>query len=99
MNNQLNVVRQRRSELLARITEQREQVAEISVRLQPPLAIADKGLAILRFMRSNLVLIAAVAALLTIRRRGVAGWGQALWSGWELYRLAKSFAEKPPEHP
>ncbi|HEU0282750.1 MAG TPA: YqjK-like family protein, partial [Gallionella sp.] len=63
MNKQMLEVMQRRGELLARIASQREQVAEIGARWQAPLTLADQGLAAMRFLRSNPVLVAGVAAL------------------------------------
>ena len=92
MNSQLFAVRQRRDELLARIASQREQIAGVGARWQTPLAFADQALVAVRFLRSNLVLVAGVAAMLAIRRRGVVGFMKAAWRGWKIYRLAKSFA-------
>lgn len=92
MNKQLFVVRQRRSELLASIDSQREQVAKAAVHWQRPLEFADQGLAAVRFLRSNPLILAGVSTLLVIRRRGVVGLGMAAWKGWKLYRLAKSLA-------
>jgi len=77
---------QRRGELLARIAAQREQVAEIGARLQTPLAIADQGLAVARFLRSNPVLVAGVTALFVVRRRGMLGLIKGAWSMWKKYR-------------
>lgn len=92
MNNQMISVRQRRDELLARIATQRVQVAKAAVHWERPLAFVDQGLAAVRFFRSNPLILAGVAALLVIRRRGVVGLGVAAWKGWKLYHLAKSFA-------
>lgn len=92
MNRQMFAVRQRRGELLAKIASQREQVAVIVERWQRPLALADQGLAVARFLRANPVLVAGVAALVMIRRRGMVGLGMAVWKGWKLYRFTKSFA-------
>lgn len=92
MNSRLSEVRQRRSELLARIASQREAVAAIGASWQAPLALADRGLVVARFLRAHPVLAAGIAALVTIRRRGVIGLAMAVWKGWKLYRLTKSFA-------
>ncbi|MDO8464837.1 MAG: YqjK family protein [Gallionella sp.] len=94
MNKQMLAVMQRRGELLARIATQREQVAVASMHWQAPLAFADKGLAAVRFLRSNPVLVAAAVALLVIRRRGVAGMLTAGWRVWKLYKSAISFSAK-----
>ena len=94
MNKQMLEVMQRRRELLARIASQREQVAEIGARWQAPLAIADQGLAALRFLRSNLVLVAGVAALFMIYRRGVVGLVKGAWRVWKGYRYFTAFSAK-----
>ncbi len=94
MNSQMSVVMQRRGELLARIAAQREQVAEIGVRWQAPLALADQGLAVVRFLRSHPVLVAGVVALFVIRRRGVVGLVKGGWRVWKGYRFLAVFAEK-----
>jgi len=85
---------QRRGELLARIAVQREQVAEIGARMQTPLAIADRGLAVARFLRSNPVLLAGVTALFVVRRRGLLGLIKGAWSVWKKYRYFSVVAVK-----
>lgn len=94
MNKQMLAVMQRRGELLARIATQREQVAATAMRWQAPLALADKGLAAIRFLRSNPVLVAAAVAVIAIRRRNVAGMLAGGWRIWRWYKSAKSFSEK-----
>ncbi len=94
MNKRMLEVMQRRGELLARIASQREQVAEIGTRWQGPLAIADQGLAAIRYLRSNPVLAAGVAALFVIRRRGVAGLVGGVWRVWQGYRYLTAFSAK-----
>lgn len=86
MNNGMYAVMQRRGELLARIAAQRGQVAEIGERLHTPLALADLGVAVSRFLRSNPVLGAGVIAALVIRRRGVIGAARVFWRVWRGYR-------------
>lgn len=89
----LNDVMQRRRELLARIAAQREQVAELGARLQAPLAFADRGLAVARFLRSNPVLTAGVFGLAVFfRRRGILGAVQGAWRLWKKYRYLGAIA-------
>lgn len=85
---------QRRGELLARIASQREQMAEIGARLQTPLEWGDRGVAAVRFLRSNPVLVAGVIAVLLIRRRGVAGMAVFAWRVWKGYRSFAAIAAK-----
>lgn len=94
MNRQMSAVMQRRSELLARIAVQREQLAEVGARWQTPLALADQGLAAVRFLRSHPVLVAGVAALFVIRRRGMVGLVKSGWQLWKGYRYLTVFYEK-----
>ena len=94
MNERMLAVMQRRGELLAKITSQREQVVQIGARLEKPLALADQGLAVLRFMRSRPVLVAGVAALLVWRRRGALGVMKLGWRAWKGYRYLTGLAAK-----
>lgn len=94
MNRQMLAVMQRRGELLERIAAQRGQLAETGARWQAPLALADQGLAVLRFLRARPVLVAGVAALLIIRRRGMMGLARSGWLGWKGYRYFTAISEK-----
>lgn len=94
MNKQMLAVMRRRGELQARIAAQREQVAATAMRWQAPLALANKGLAAVRFLRSNPVLVAAAVAVIAIRRRNVAGMLAAGWRMWRWYKSAMSFSAK-----
>lgn len=98
MNKQMLAVMQRRGELLAKIAAQREQVAATAMRWQTPLAFADKGLAVVRFLRSNPALVAVVVAIVVVRRRGVAGAVTAGWRMWRLYKSARTYSEKMASH-
>lgn len=97
MNNhshELSAVMQHRGELLGRIALQREQLADIGARFQRPLALADRGVAVTHFLRSNPVLVAAVIAVLVIRRRGVTGAMSVVWRVWKRYRYFTAIAAK-----
>lgn len=86
MNKPLLEVMQKRGALLARIAAQRKQMSGIGTRLRTPLAFADQGLSVLRFLRSNLVLVAGVTALVVIPRRGVIGLVKGVWRMWKVSR-------------
>jgi hypothetical protein len=94
MNERMPAIMQRRGELLARIAAQREQVAEAGARWQAPLALADQGLAVARFLRARPVLVATLAALLVIRRRGVMGLIGGGWKVWKRYRYLAALSAK-----
>lgn len=94
MNKQMLEIMQRRNELLARINSQREQLAGIGACWETPLAIADQGLAAARFLRSNPWLVAGVAVLIVIRRRGVVGLMKGAWRMWQGYRYFTAVSAK-----
>lgn len=94
MSKQMIELMQKRTELLVKIAEQRGQMTGMGTRLQTPLEIADQGLAAMRFLRSNPVLVAGVAALIVIRRRGVIGLVQSVWRVWKGYRYFTAISAK-----
>lgn len=94
MNEQMLAVMQRRGELLAKIAAQRGQAAQIGARWQAPLALADQGLAVVRFLRSHPALVAGVVALFVIRRHGVVGLVKGGWRVWKGYRFLTALSER-----
>ena len=86
MNERMLVLRQRRGELLARIDAQRAQLAEIAAGWERPLALADKGVSILRFLRGHPLLLAGGVAFVVLRGQGVAGLFRRAWQLWQGYR-------------
>jgi hypothetical protein len=95
MNDQIFTVMQRRSELLARIAMQRRQMAEIEPHLRAPLALADHGMAAMRFLRFHPLLVAGLIAVMLIRPRSSAAglmWG--VWRVWKGYREFISISDK-----
>ena len=98
MNHQMIEVMRRRSELLARISSQREQVAEIGMRWQPALGLADQGVSAVRFLRSHPVVVAGAIALLVVRRRGLIGLVKTSLGVWKGYRYIKAFAGELQPH-
>jgi hypothetical protein len=94
MNDQLFDLRQQRSELLARIAVQRGQVAEIGSQLKTPLALAETGLTVMRFLRSKPLLVAGMVAIFVIRRRGVIGLIKGAWRLWKDYRQLTAFSAR-----
>ena len=96
MNRQMLEVMQRRGELLAKITSQREQVAQIGARWETPLAFADKCRTAVHFLRSRPVLAASVVALFVVRRRGLIGLARSGWQLWKGYRYFVALSAKLP---
>lgn len=60
--------------------------------LQPVFAIADRGLAVVRWVRHNPALpVATVVALLVARPRGVLRWLRRGWFAWQALGKLRSF--------
>ncbi len=93
MTKQMREVMQRRQILLSRISAQREELAEIGVRWTVPLRFADQTWLAVRFLRSHPVLLAGVASLIAVRRRGVIGFAKVAWRLWKSYRYADNFVK------
>ena len=86
MNNSMHDVIQHRGELLARIASQRGVLAKIGERLEAPLAIADQGWAVARYLKSKPMLTASIAAFIVLKRRGFSGLLKRVWGVWVGYR-------------
>lgn len=94
MNERMSAVMQRRGELLARIAAQRGQVAQFASRWEAPLALADQGLAAVRYVRAHPGLVAGVVAVVVLRRRGVLGLLRGGWRIWQGYRYFTLFSAR-----
>ena len=86
MDEKLPGLTQHRGEILARIAVQREQMTEIEAEWNAPLALADQGVAAVRFLRRHPLLVAGAMALFVIRRHSVAGLMWGVWRAWKSYR-------------
>jgi YqjK-like protein len=94
MNDPMFELMQNRSKLLARIAAQREQMTEIEAEWRAPLALADRGVAVVRFLRCHPLLVAGVMAIILIRRRSMAGLMWGVWRAWKGYRDFTSISAK-----
>ncbi len=95
MNEKIFALTQRRSELLARIAVQREQMTEIVTDWNTPLALAGQGAAAVRFLRRHPLLVASAMAIFVIRRHSAAGLMWGVWRVWKGYRNFTSITGKP----
>jgi hypothetical protein len=86
MNIRMTELMQDRRKLLARITAQRDEIAEIGTLWRIPLVVADQGVDAMRFLRRHPLLVAGVVSLFVIRRRGLAGLVIGAWRVWKKYR-------------
>lgn len=94
MNEKMFELMQSRGKLLARIAAQREQMTEIGTHWRTPLALADQGVAAVRFLRCHPLLAAGAMAFFVIRRRGVAGLVRGMWRVWKGYRYFTFLSSK-----
>ena len=89
MNDRLEHLAARRAELIARAQAQRGQLSRAAAPLRRPLDLADRGLALARYIAARPLLMAAGAAALAVMSpRLFLKWGQRGWLAWRLLRGA-----------
>lgn len=87
MSEGLERVLRERQDLLARIAAQRTELAGIVSGLDGPAAIVDRGVGVLRYLRSRPVVVGAiVAALAAWRGRGVVSLATRGFGLWQVAR-------------
>jgi hypothetical protein len=85
MNDKLIRLAERRERLVAQAAAQRMALAQNIEPWRVPLALADQGLAALRFIKSHPAWIVGGAALLAALRPGSAGkWLRRGWVTWQI---------------
>lgn len=94
MRNELIRVRQRREELLAKIDTQRDELSKMGGYLKFPLEVADRGLLVARYIRSQPLLVSGVVALVIVYRHGLPGLWKRGWRMWRGYRFITSLRSK-----
>jgi hypothetical protein len=95
MKKRLAALANHRLILLEKIEIQRTEVADISLDLQKPLALADAGLRVVRFIRGHRGLISdGFAAMQSLRGQGIAGLAKKGWRLIYLYPSIFSFGLK-----
>jgi hypothetical protein len=94
MNERILELRQRRGELLARIDAQRGQLAEFASAWERPLALADQGVSILRFLRGHPLLVAGGVALVVLHRQGAGRLSRLALLVWKGYRYFADLRQK-----
>lgn len=89
MNARLAELRARRERLIATSAVQREEMAALLAPWRTRFALADKGIAALRYLRSHLGAVALIAAVLAARSpRRALRWAQRGLLAWRGYRFA-----------
>ena len=92
MKDHEDIVRQK-ALLIARCEAQRYEIGEAVRRLQGPIAVADRALEAARFVRAHPLLMgAAVAAAVALRRHGPAGLAGRAFVAWRTWRMFATWA-------
>ncbi len=78
---------QRRQMLLAKIASQREEMAGLGRRWQAPMFLADQAWGAVRFVRAHPLLLAGLAGLAVLQRRGTLALVKGAWRIWKTYRF------------
>jgi len=87
MSEKRNRLAERRERLVAQAAAQRRALARDMDRWRTPLALADQGLAALRYIRIHPQwLIGSVVLLVALRPRRVGKWLGSGWVSWRVMR-------------
>lgn len=90
MNERRLALALRQQVLLQRSEQGRTALASMLGPVRQPLALADRLLSAVSWLRAHPEgLLAAVAVLAVLRPRRVWRWGLRLWSGYRLWRRAQ----------
>jgi len=91
----LTELARRKEQLIARAEQQRRVISVSCLQLQKPLAMVDRGIAAVRYLRAHPLLLAAgVLAAAAIGRRNLLGWtGRGLFI-WRALRSAQLWLRK-----
>lgn len=91
MNKTLLRLAVRRERILAQAASQRGTLAQHVEPWRAPLALADQGITVLRFLKRRPECIVGVALLLvTLRPGGIATWLGRGWVSWQLLESLRS---------
>jgi len=87
MNHKLTELAKRRARLVAQAETQRTALAQSMEPWRAPLAIADKGLAAVHYLRSHpALLVGAGVFLVALRPNRAVAWLQRGWVAWKVIR-------------
>lgn len=87
MNGKLTRLAERRSLLIAQAAAQRTELATDMTPWRARLALADKGIAAVRYVRSRPALVLGVALLVAaLRPRRAGTWLRRGWLAWQIRR-------------
>jgi hypothetical protein len=95
MNQKLAILAARKQQLIQKAALQRQLIAQNMQSLHQPIAMADRGLQVLRYFRQYPVLMIGVSSLsgILIRRLQVARFTALLQTGWSVFQLVRDVRE------
>ncbi|HQS37511.1 MAG: hypothetical protein B7Y16_00075 [Methylotenera sp. 24-45-7] len=95
MSEKLALLAARKQQLIHKAALQRVVVAQNMQALQEPIAMADRGLQVLRYFRQYPVLMLGVTAVsgILIRKLQVARFTILLQTGWSVFQLVRDVRE------
>jgi len=96
MNARLTAITRRRAELVAQAAAQRSEMGRWIQPWQTPLAFVDRGIELVRRVRSNpLALVAGVLLLFRLGSGHWQVWAGRLWTGWQIYQSLHNRPARP----
>ena len=85
----------RKERLIRRCAAQRAAISGAFRELQVPIAVADRALGVVRFFRAHPLLLAgAVAAIIALRGRTLAGIATRALAAWRVWRGLGAWAQR-----
>jgi YqjK-like protein len=66
-------------------------MTEIETDWRTPLALADRGVAIVRFLRCHPLLVSGVMVIILFRRRSMTGITGLMWGAWRTWKRYRDF--------
>ncbi len=96
MNARLMALARRRAALVAQSAAQRAEIGRCVQPWQTPLAVVDRGIALVRRARAHP--LAFVIGVLLLFRSGSSRWsvwGGRLWTGWQIFQSLYDRPSRP----
>lgn len=95
LHDQLIAIARRKERLVARSEAQRAVIDASLRQLQGPIAVVDRGLEVVRFLRAHpLVVAVAMTTLVVFRGRSLLSLAGRAFSMWRLWRTLSAWAAR-----
>jgi hypothetical protein len=79
----------RKERLIGRAEQQRTVIAAACLQWREPFGIADRGLAIARYLKAHpIVIVVVVSVVAVVGRRNLLRWAGRGWIVWRFWRSA-----------